>query len=143
MSSALQLSENAAAGLLGILSPLLKFAIEALFRSRYSNMELPSSLLQTVLLLDQAFVSRCVPMILRLEVRRQLSCSAEGSTIFPWGRARPHRPQLVRTLSGIKRLVWEEFKRLNFLPRAEELMLPLQSAAHLNGAVALLFSLDP
>ncbi|CAE7328570.1 ptges2 [Symbiodinium pilosum] len=30
-------------GLLGILSPLLKFAIEALFRSRYSNMELPSS----------------------------------------------------------------------------------------------------
>ena len=45
--SAVQISENAAAGLLGILSPLLKFAVEALFRSRYSNMELPSSLLQT------------------------------------------------------------------------------------------------
>ena len=37
-------SEVATEGLLGILSPLLKFAIEALFRSRYSNMELPSSL---------------------------------------------------------------------------------------------------
>ncbi|CAE7471819.1 ptges2 [Symbiodinium natans] len=30
-------------GLLGVLSPLLKFAVEALFRSRYSDMELPSS----------------------------------------------------------------------------------------------------